>query len=112
MKAFIDFIGSVLVQSSPNNQNNPSNRNQGQAQSHTHTSSLTIEIIRTMREAGLLPVLSETLGLIELEHPEACNAINSIIKPLEVLSRSIPITHKKNATESPTGVNQVIIINF
>lgn len=95
IKAFVDLIGSLLSASSGSQSENRS----------TQTSGLTVEMIRSMREVGVVSALTRVLKLVEMDHPEAPKAINSIIKPLEVLTRTIPAQTKRSGI--PGVGNQV-----
>ena len=90
IKALIDLIGSLLVAGSATK-----TPGQGANRQTPPTTGLTIELIRSMRHAGVVPSLIQALELVDMDHPEASKAIYSIIKPLEILTRSIPTVPKK-----------------
>lgn len=90
IKALIDLIGNLLAASSNAKPNHPGNQRSQQA-----TNGLTVELVRSMRQAGVVASLIQALELIEMKHPDASQAVQSIIRPLEILTRSIPVPSKK-----------------
>lgn len=44
--------------------------------------------VRTLRDAGTIKALVQSLKLINLDHPKATRAVQAVLRPLEVLSRS------------------------
>ncbi|KAF6259545.1 hypothetical protein COO60DRAFT_1004200 [Scenedesmus sp. NREL 46B-D3] len=79
--ACVSLMGA-LVQSG----SGPSRSDPRQPQS----SSMPLEVLRAMREAGAVKALAQALNLVSTEHPQAKDAINAILKPLEVLTRTLP----------------------
>lgn len=93
IREFIDLIGSLLSASSGNHSENRS----------TQISGLTIEMIRSMREVGVVSALTNALKLFGMGCPDAPKAINAIIKPLEVLTRTIPAPNKRSTSTAHQG---------
>ena len=73
---------------------------QASGRSPQTSSGLSVEMIRTMRDSGVVSALTQALKLIDMDHPQAPRAINSIIKPLEVLTRTVPAPVKKAAASA------------
>lgn len=79
VRAFINLVGSLVQSGAALPRADP----------HAPTAgSINIEVLRTMRDAGIIRALAQALRLVNSEHPAAPGAINAILKPLEVLTRS------------------------
>lgn len=93
IREFIDLIGSLLSASSGNHSENRS----------TQISGLTVEMIRSMREVGVVSALTNALKMFGMGCPDSPKAINAIIKPLEVLTRTIPAPSKRSTNSAQQG---------
>ncbi|KAK9821448.1 hypothetical protein WJX81_000342 [Elliptochloris bilobata] len=83
VQAFVELVGSLL-QATERSVARPGGRNGGGAQG------LSTEVVRSMREAGVVGALTAALKLVDLDHPRAPGSINAILKPLEVLTQPLP----------------------
>ncbi|BDA45426.1 probable E3 ubiquitin-protein ligase HUWE1 [Coccomyxa sp. Obi] len=77
VKAFVELAGSLL--------------SAGAAKSQAgQPTGLSGEMLRCMRTLGVINALIGALKLIDMDHPNAVKSITSILKPLEILTRSLP----------------------
>jgi hypothetical protein len=51
---------------------------------------LHVKVARAMKDAGMIAALTSVVKLLDLDHPEAVNTSQSILRALEVLTRTIP----------------------
>jgi len=83
MKVYVELIGSLLAASSANKHPNPRHR-------APSNGTLSTDMIRLMRESGMVPALTRAMNLVDLDHPQAPKSLNAILKPLEILTRPDP----------------------
>ncbi|CAL8470976.1 g10518 [Coccomyxa elongata] len=77
VKAFVELAGSLL--------------SAGAAKSQAgQPTGLSGEMLRCMRTSGVINALIGALKLVDMDHPNAVKSITSILKPLEILTRSLP----------------------
>ncbi|DBB00800.1 TPA: hypothetical protein ACH3X1_000730 [Trebouxia sp. C0004] len=77
VKAFVELVSSLLSASI----SNPS------SQDGASPPGLAGEMLRVMKEAGVLKGLTNALKLVDTDHPQAGKSITGILKPLEILTR-------------------------
>ncbi|KAL0033594.1 hypothetical protein WJX79_006288 [Trebouxia sp. C0005] len=77
VKAFVELVSSLLSASITN----PS------SQDGASPPGLAGEMLRVMKEAGVLKGLTNALKLVDTDHPQAGKSITGILKPLEILTR-------------------------
>lgn len=51
---------------------------------------ITTEIVRMMQDQDVIRLLTKNLELIDFDNPDAPELINAILRPIEVLSKSVP----------------------
>ncbi|KAJ9534414.1 hypothetical protein QJQ45_016118, partial [Haematococcus lacustris] len=64
-------------------------------------SALSLDLIRSMRELGVVKALTCALRQVNREHPRAPQALNALLHPLEVLTRNIPALATKPRPSPP-----------
>jgi hypothetical protein len=72
----------------------------GQAQ---QTAAVSSEIVRAMKDAGMVPALTAALQLVDLDHPQAIKSIHAILRPLEILTRAGPKRPAAAVAGAPTA---------
>ncbi|KAK9830284.1 hypothetical protein WJX72_010812 [[Myrmecia] bisecta] len=93
VKAFVNLVGSLLSASTPG----------ASSGNRAASTGLSTEMVRAMRDAGMVKALTSALKMIDLDHPKAPASINSILKPLEILTRNLPARLKPAADASPAA---------
>eukprot|EP00884_Botryococcus_braunii_P008520 jgi/Botrbrau1/1766/Bobra.0217s0021.1 len=102
VKAFVELIGSLLSASSPSSNSS--------ARQPPSAAGLPVEMVRAMREAGIVKALTNSLKLIDFSHPQATKSLNALTKALEILTRPLPPRTKptpsggvEGPSSQPTG---------
>jgi hypothetical protein len=80
VKAFVELVGSLVHAQQAALQ--PDGR-------QPPPGGMSSETVKAMREAGMVKALAMALRQVDLSHPAASKAINAVLKPLEVLTRSM-----------------------
>ncbi|KAI3425184.1 hypothetical protein D9Q98_008953 [Chlorella vulgaris] len=94
VKAFVDLAASLL---STTSRSSPSSASASSSQQQTQA--VSAEIVRAMKEAGMVRALTAALQQLDLDHPQAIKAIHAILRPMEILTRASP----KRPSTSPTA---------
>lgn len=59
------------------------------------------EIVRAMKDAGMVRALTAALRLVDLDHPQAIKSVHAILRPLEILTRAWPKRPAAGAAATP-----------
>lgn len=84
IRAVVQLVGGLLENSGAAPAQDPrrgNNNPQG-------AGAISTEIVRTMREQGMVRALTAALSTINMEHPRAHQAVQAILRPLELLTRN------------------------
>jgi hypothetical protein len=87
VKAFVELAASLLSTTGRGAGVSAAAAAGGQAQ---QTAAVSSEIVRAMKDAGMVPALTAALQLVDLDHPQAIKSIHAILRPLEILTRAWP----------------------
>ncbi|CAM6105472.1 unnamed protein product [Calypogeia fissa] len=88
VRVFVDLANSILSSHS--------------SASSTQSPGFATDMVKTMMDAGMVQALTQTLQVIDLDHPEAPKLVNAVLKALEVLTRA----GSGEQTYGPDGGNQ------
>ncbi|KAI7840921.1 hypothetical protein COHA_005353 [Chlorella ohadii] len=92
VKAFVELAASLLSTTGR------PGRAGSQAAQQTAVSA---EIVRAMKDAGMVKALTGALQLIDLDHPQAIQSVHAILRPLEILTRAWPKRQTPAAAAAP-----------
>ncbi|GIL92299.1 hypothetical protein Vretimale_18444 [Volvox reticuliferus] len=99
IRAVVQLVG-VLVENSGAASALDARRGGNNAQG---AGAISTEIVRAMREHGMVPALTAALCTINMEHPRAQQAVQAIMRPLEMLTRNAAAWASKLAGSGGLG---------
>ncbi|KAJ7557451.1 hypothetical protein O6H91_05G127400 [Diphasiastrum complanatum] len=100
VRAFVDLVNSILSSHS--------------SSSGAQAPGFSADMAKAMVDAGMVQALSQTLQVVDLDHPDAPKLVNAVLKALEVLTRAASSgeqvtggqgTHHKRIATSERPVN-------
>ncbi|GFR50880.1 hypothetical protein Agub_g13169, partial [Astrephomene gubernaculifera] len=84
IRAVVNLVGSLVESSGAAGGHDPRRGGPNGAQG---AGAISTEIVRTMREHGMVRALTAALQVVIPEHPRAGQAVQAILRPLELLTR-------------------------
>ncbi|KAJ7561891.1 hypothetical protein O6H91_03G045900 [Diphasiastrum complanatum] len=89
VRAFVDLVNSILSSHS--------------SSSGAQAPGFSADMAKAMVDAGMVQALTQTLQVVDLDHPDATKLVNAVLKALEALTRAASSGEQASGSEEPNN---------